>query len=362
MKKITALVLLVALISALMVTPASAKSKTSEIDDYISATFDVYNVPLVASTIEFQEGIDDGSIKPAITDNTTNRISYTITAKNDGCLLIKSSCFIDIFENKSKKSVIIGEYITTNSSAPITSNGASIITLRKGDEVSICKHSGHASSDMQAYIAFVPITKLIHIDESVKNSNKTLTFTFGNVYGPGTILSVYATKNKLSIRDVIGGTITPMYNKATMYNFEYTSVDQEGDAVLTLPEEGEYSLYIKLSYDYKTLYNNSNTLNPIIACGMISLDTDKYIKPTLDKLESPISAIYGTNVIVGYAEPSATVYVEYEGQKYQQKANRRGIYRIVIDEDMKEGTPFKIWQSKNKLTSEKVKYRVTDNV
>jgi hypothetical protein len=109
MRKITALALLVTLISALMVPPpttVSAKSKTSEIDNYISATFDVYNVPIVASTIEFQEGIDDKSIGPVITDDSRNRTLYTISAKGDGCLLIESSCCIDIYEDKSKKSRI----------------------------------------------------------------------------------------------------------------------------------------------------------------------------------------------------------------------------------------------------------------
>jgi len=193
------------------------------------------------------------------------------------------------------------EYITTNSSAPKTSNGAAAVTLRKGDKVSFCKYAGQEFPDLKSYIAFVPIEKLLHLDGSTKNANKTLTFTFGNVYGNDTILLVYATKDKLSIRDVIGGTVDPMYGISALHNFEYTSVDQAGDAVLTLPEDGEYTLFIKLSCDYKSLYNNVNAVNPVIAYGMVNLDTDKYIKPTLDALEAPISAIYGTNVIVGYA-------------------------------------------------------------
>lgn len=117
---------------------------------------------------------------------------------------------------------------------------------------------------------------------------------------------------------------------------------------------------MSVTIDNKTLYNNTNAVNHVVAYNIVDFDTDKYINPTLDKLTAPISATKGTNIIVGYAEPYATVYVEYNDNKYSWKADRNGIYRIILDEDMKEGKTFKIWQKKGSLTSKKAKYRVTD--
>lgn len=342
MRKITALVLLVALISALMVTPASAKEKSEKINEYIKTSFDAYNVKIVDSALEFQNAINNGEITPAIEDVYGSGTTYTIEVKNDGCLLVKSSGIFTVKDVSQKEKYTI----CSNSSTSLQ-----LLPLEKGDKIEILRNSDFCrDSLMKIYLAFTPSEKIYHIDQSVKNNNKTLSFTFGNIYDEASSLVISASKKKIKTRDVIGNTIVNTWGNTTV-TYDYTSVSEGDDAVLTLPEEGEYTLFIKLTY------NNKN-----IAYAVLSLDTDKYIKPTLDKLEAPISAIYGTNVIVGYAEPSATVYVEYEGQKYQQKANRKGIYRMVLDEDMKEGTPFKIWQSKNKITSKKVKYRVTDNV
>ncbi len=97
----------------------------------------------------------------------------------------------------------------------------------------------------------------------------------------------------------------------------------------------------------------------IIAVDTIILDTYTYISPTLDKPVEPISAITGTNVIVGYGEPYATVYVTYKGKKYSNKCDKNGIYRIVLDKEMEKGFKFKIWQGDGKLTSKKASYRVT---
>lgn len=187
-KLLCVLLTLVMLIGAI---PASAKTKATEIDEYISASFDVYNIPIVASVIEFQEGIAEGTIKPAITDSTLGSTFYTIEAKRNGCLLIKGSSY-DLYDESTTQRVKIADYVITNSSSTKIYKGASVIPLRKGDKISFTRHS---DPEMKAYIAFIPEEKIFHIDQSVKNNNKTLSFTFGNVYGNNTILSLGAVKN-----------------------------------------------------------------------------------------------------------------------------------------------------------------------
>ncbi len=97
----------------------------------------------------------------------------------------------------------------------------------------------------------------------------------------------------------------------------------------------------------------------VISVSSLILDTNTYINPTLDTLETPISALAGTNVIVGYGEPYATVTVSYKNKKYSDVCDMNGIYRIILNKEMEKGVKFKIWQSDGKLSSKKVSFRVT---
>ncbi|MBR4344018.1 MAG: hypothetical protein IKP88_15195 [Lachnospiraceae bacterium] len=337
-KKIICITLLIILVIGTIPISAKSKVKSETIDDYLETSFDVYNIPIVDSYYEFSTMKDNDEIKPAIEDTSkSTKNIYTIKAKKNGCLTVYSKDSFKIYDLSTKDTTMLKDYM----------NGGYNIPIRKNDILAI---SVQSSYNLTVYIGFVPEEKIFCIDESVKNKNNTLTFTFGNVYGQGTTLSVYASKKKLSTATVLAKDILqPDYNKSISY--DCTSIlNDEGDAVLTLPERGEYTIVMM-----------SEIKGKIFSRLTFILDTDKYIEPKLDALEEPISAVKGTNIIVGYAEPYNTVYVEYDGKKYEGVANRKGIYKIVLKKDMKEGVAFKIWQCNDKgLSSKKAKYRVTD--
>lgn len=317
----------------------TVNAKSKGIDDYISATFDVYNVPIVDSYVEFTEQIKKDKIKPAIDDNGTSAL-YTVTAKKNGCLVLYGAKYFSIFDVTSKTTYEMQDAYGTDKS--------NLIPIRKGDSFAI-QNTGNGNITL--CIGFIPEEYIFQVDESRKNANGTLSFTFGNIYGNDTVLSVSASESVYATRRVISEDVKLSYYKTTKL-YEYSSIATDsGDAVLTLPKGGEYTLTFRLAMKGST-----------IAIGTIILDTDTYISPTLDKPAEPISAITGTNVIVGYGEPYAIVYVTYKSKKYSNKCDKNGIYRIVLDKEMEKGVKFKIWQTDDKLTSKKASYRVTSEL
>ena len=333
------LALTIALLLIVTVCPKSANAKSKGIDDYISASFDVYNVPIVDSFVEFKDLIDKNKITPAIEDSGT-ATQYTVTAKKNGCLVLYGVNNSVVYTYFSLSDV------TTKTSYEIWGiygDKSEFIPIREGDKFAI-----QGKGAFTFYIGFIPEEYIFQVDESKKNNNGTLSFTFGNVYGNDTVLSVLASENTYPTRQVIKEDVALVYYKSTSL-YEYSSVATDnGDAVLTLPKGGEYTLTLRVKMKDST-----------IAVDTFVLDTNAYINPTLDKLKEPISAITGTNVIVGFGEPYTTVYVSYDGKKYSNKCDKDGIYRIVLNKELKKGVKYKIWQTDVTLTSKKTSYRVT---
>jgi len=318
------------------VIPVSAKTKTNDIDNYLEASFDVYNIPIVDSYIEFNEIIAAGKVKSAIEDSGTST-QYIIKAKKNGCIVIKASQGnFSLYDVTTKNTQLIKDTY---------GQGSSFYPVRKGDSFAFQSKDNRART---YYIGFIPEESVVHVDESKKNANGNLAFTFGNLYENDTILSVYASAKNYTTKQVITDDIMiPSYQSTSLY--EYSSVaSDKGDAKLVLPESGEYTLTFRLKMN-----------NDTIAMASLILDTDAYINPKLETLEKPIAAIAGTNLMVGFGEPLADVVLSYDGTKYKAKCDRSGIYRIILDDDMKKGVKFKIWQTKGKLSSKKASYRVT---
>lgn len=326
------------LVMVIGVIPVSAKSKSNGIDKYLESSFDVYNVPIVDSFVEFKDMIDNKKIKPAIEDKGTSTL-YTVTAKKNGCLLIYGANHYTLSDVSDGKAYAIWNTFDHNSQC---------IPIRKGDTFAFQNTEGGQKAK-SFYIGFVPEDNIFIVDESKKNSNDTLTFVFGNIYGKGTELSISASNTLYPTRQIISEDVNYQIFQTTKL-YSYSSVlSDDGDAILTLPKSGEYSLTFRVKLNDEV----------IIVSSMI-LDTNAYINPTLDILETPISAITGTNVIVGYGEPYATVYVSYKNKKYSSECDKNGIYRVVLNKNMEKGVKFKIWQTDGKLTSKKATFRVTD--
>ncbi len=336
-KRILCITLLLLLVVGTIPISAKTKAKSDTVSNYLEASFDVYNIPVVASFIEFKDMIDNKKINPAIEDKGTATL-YTVTAKKNGCLLIYGVNYYTLSDVTEKTAYAIWNTYDHNSQC---------IPIRKGDTFAFQNTQG-GQRTATFYIGFVPEDDIFIVDESKKNSNGTLTFTFGNIYAKGTELSIMASDNIYPTRQIISQDVNyQIFQTTKLYNYSSVSND-DGDAILTLPKGGEYSLTFRLKLN-----------DEVISVSSLILDTNTYINPTLDTLETPISALAGTNVIVGYGEPYATVTVSYKNKKYSDVCDMNGIYRIILNKEMEKGVKFKIWQSDGKLSSKKVTFRVS---
>lgn len=349
MRRLASIVLTLAIVvGCVAYTPASkTAAKTKTISDYMSASFDVYKAYLVKSQLEFDDIYKENELVAAVEEPYyvegvgANGVTNTFTAKADGCLLFKveKGDFLrglEIVDVTQKKTTTVFAYKYTKYYA-----NTAQIPIIAGHEYEIRKSIGYtynATVTLKLFFGFIAQNSTFSIDNVTKKDNKTIEVTVGNVYASGTDLTVFAVTGEKNTNDVIAETVT----------YQYTATEDKGDAVLVLPDDGVFTLKIN------TLLNGTP-----IAYQVFVLDTTKYLKPTLDVLETPYSALAGTNVIVGVGEPSATVYASYNGHEYKGKANRSGIYKIVLDEDMVEGKKIKLWQKKNGLTSKKASTRVT---
>ena len=342
MKKVVAFILSLIFVISSITIPASAKN--DKINSYMKTSFDVNNVAVVKSLNDFLDGIENGTIKASTEEyHKKTFITDEIEIKQDGCL-----CFdykSDNIDMVFCTDVSIVDVTTTKEyeiyKSHLSSTIRDLIPVTAGHKYSIRKSNWNGyQGTLYGYFGFIAPTSTYNVDSVTLNSNKTIKVVVGNILANDTEMFIDIADGSFEAKDVY----------LSVPKYSYTSIQEDGDSIVTLPESGTYTLDIKVKMGSTTC-----------ARQVLILDTTDYLKPTLSKLDAPISAISGTNVIVGYAEPSATVYVTYKNKKYSWKANRNGIYRIILDEDMKEGTPFKIWQSKGKLTSKKVKYRVTDN-
>ena len=324
--------------------PVNAKTKT--IDDYMSASFDVSKVAIVKTYKEFVDSINAGTVKPTVEEIMTSKtdgVINTFEMKEDGCIII-----IPTYENRSLFLTMTMEVLDTTDYNPVqlsyknaynSSINSFMIPVVKGHKYSFAKtNTSSYTGEINYYYAFIPQTSTFAIDSVTKKTNGTVAVEIGNVYENGSVLSVSAVEGIYSANDVF-------LNKV---KYKYTGTNEDGYSLLILPDEGEYTIQIQ------TMINNEK-----ITYQRYVLDTAAYLRPTLPKLETPYSALAGTNVIVGIAEPSATVYATYKSVKYSAKANKKGIYKIVIDEEMIEGKQIKIWQKKNGVTSKKLSTRVT---
>lgn len=145
---------------------------------------------------------------------------------------------------------------------------------------------------------------------------------------------------------------TSDYFKAylTVYDSEGNQVEKcsnYGDYTFMSPE---YSGVVGSTYYFSVSYNTNLGITYQIAVDDSSTAATKVVKP--------LSILKGTNVVVGYATPDSTVYVQISKKKYTAKADENGLYKVKTS-TLKDKAKIKIWEKVNKETSEKSTYTVT---
>lgn len=117
-----------------------------------------------------------------------------------------------------------------------------------------------------------------------------------------------------------------------------------------------------LTLDKLTYKKGTNVYVQIVNCYGWA-NGERYIVSVTDstenvpKVDTPISILANSNIVVGKAEAGAAVTVQYGKKKYTGTADEDGIYRIITAK-LKKGKKVTIWQKVGNDTSEKVTVKV----
>ena len=332
---ITILFIWVFLTDCAMVRGAEKNAKesisfSSETDNYRSNS-----VAIVDSKADFAEKVENGDIERFATDELEGTI---INIKEDGCIYLAfqylgddgSPCvtfceningheaFDTFYQRIWNENFWYGRYVYMV--YPVFAGDSYWLTVNY-DQV-------------DTYIGFTPKKNAFAIKnvENKKSGSVEVTFNANVPDGMDCVIG-YASGNRTSLskRD---------YNAPSYY----MTID---DGKITLPSAGGYTLFI--------LFTEGNDIN---YRGIAYINTNDFEK-MVEIVEEPISLLNKTNVVVGFAEPDAKVYVTYKSKTYSAVANNRGVYKVLLSKKLSKGKKVTIWQEISGTVSKKIEYKVT---
>jgi hypothetical protein len=298
---------------------ANAKSSEKSISSYISLSDgNVEKVILTSSYDDFKDKIEMGASPLFTPKGDFFSTDFSMTFNEPGYMLIRgtgndsrySGAYIRVYRDSSKTTNILDSelgYSTAYSYIPVEA-GTYYFSLYQLKSF---------------YIGFVPGSEKCSI-KGTKQKN-------GKVYIDITSLDK---KAKIKATAVEGTKSAASCYNNNWLEGDYDSTNTDSVASILLPEAGDYTVMIETEY-------NSECHNRFV----YHINT-KDLTGESTKLESPISILAGTNVIVGKAEPGSMVYATYKNSDYSVKADANGVYRLKV-KTLKKKKTVKMWQVVN---------------
>lgn len=320
-KLIKTLICCVALLIGVSLSNAvvvSAKSSGKSADNYVSLSYGkAEKVILVSSYEDFKDKIEMGASPLFIPANNNKYFNqdFSVTFNEPGYILLRGtgiygSSYINIFRDSSKTTNVLENKLgekTAYSNMPVEA-GTYYFSLYELKSI---------------YIGFVPGSEKCSI-KGTKQKN-------GRIY-----LDITSLDKKAKIKaTAVDGTksAASCYNNNWLKG-DYDSTNTDSVASILLPEAGDYTVMIETEY-------NSDCHNRFV----YHINTEDLTGSTT-KLETPISLLAGTNVIVGKAEPGSMVYATYNNSDYSVKTDANGVYRLKV-KSLKKKKTVKMWQVVN---------------
>lgn len=309
-----ALLLCASLSDAIVV---NARSSEKSISTYASLSYgDIEKVLLVSSYDDFKDKIEMGA-SPLFTpaNNKYFNQDFSVTFNEPGYLLFRgtgtySDAYVKVYRDSSK---------TTN----VRENKMGCDTSYSNMPVEAGTYYFSTYSLKSFYLGFVPGSEKCSI-KGTKQKN-------GRIY-----LDITSLDKKAKIKaTAVDGTksAASCYNNNWLEG-DYDSTNTDSVASILLPEVGDYTVMIETEY-------NSDCHNRFV----YHIDTEDLTGSTT-KLETPISVLAGTNVIVGKAEPGSMIYATYNNLDYSVKTDANGVYRLKV-KSLKKKKTVKMWQVVN---------------
>lgn len=321
---------LMAFLCVLVVSPrwAEAKESTKTIADYVSLSRgNVDNVVLASSDEDFKNQLEMGA-NPLFTPTNGRYFigDFAVTFNEPGYLLYRGSgsygdAYVKTYRDSSMSLLVKQLSVGKNDYYDYMPVEAGTYYFSMYDLKSF-------------YLGFVPASNMCNI-KGTKQSN-------GSVY-----IDITSLDKKAKITAVaIDGTKSAAncYNDSWLEG-DYDSTNTANVAKILLPEAGKYTVMVEIEY-------SSECHNRFV----YHINT-KDLTGNSSKLETPISILAGTNVIVGNAEPGSTVYATYNSVDYCVKADKNGVYRLKV-KSLKKNKTVKMWQVVNGKTTAEGSFKV----
>lgn len=321
---------LMAFLCVLVVSPrwAEAKESTKTIADYVSLSHgNVDNVVLASSDEDFKNQLEMGA-NPLFTPTNGRYFigDFAVTFNEPGYLLYRASGYYS------------SAYVKTyrDSSMSLLVKQLSVGENDYYDYMPVEAGTYYFSMHnlMSFYIGFVPASNMCSV-KGTKQSN-------GSVYIDITSLDK---KAKITAVAIDGTKSAASCYKDSWLEGDYDSTNTANVAKILLPEAGKYTVMVEIEY-------SSECHNRFV----YHINT-KDLTGNSSKLETPISILAGTNVIVGNAEPGSTVYATYNSVDYCVKADKNGVYRLKV-KSLKKNKTVKMWQVVNGKTTAEGSFKV----
>lgn len=311
------LLLGIILSNAIMV---SAKSSEKSITSYVTLSYgDIEKVMLVSSYEDFKDKIEMGALPLFTPQKAYFNVDFSVTFNEPGYILLRgtgaySDSLVDgrinVYRDSSKTTEVFGSNMkndTKYSNMPVEA-GTYYFSLK----------------DLKSfYFGFVPGSEKCSI-KGTKQKN-------GRIY-----LDITSLDKKAKIKATA---VDGIKSAASCYNNywlkgDYDSTNTDSVASILLPEAGDYTVMIETEYGTECHNRFVYHINTMDLTGDSS------------KLESPISILAGTNVIVGKAEPGSMIYATYNNTDYSVKTDANGVYRLKV-KSLKKKKTVKMWQVVN---------------
>lgn len=344
-KKILSIVLSIIMVVALVGSNGnSVLAADKKASSYLSSqTLDVNNIYIGLTESEFKKQCAsdekvafERQFRGYYSDN-----SEIISFVENGCLMINeetirgglsmTESYVGVFTNKSCMDSYFTSYKSASEKIPVDANNT--VYISSGST------SGSSYGTAYGWINFVPSSSIIKLDYCIENEDGTYTFYLKNISKSIDYSSVCA----------LEGTLTASEAYKNYQSAELIGSTTDTGAKITLPKKGAYTLYT-------TVYMDDGSSMPF----SFNIKTSDYVKSSKVKMEKPLAAYAGTKVIIGKAEPDATVSCKYLSKTYTATANDLGLYVIKVNSELVKGKSFKIWQKQGKVKSANRTVKITE--
>ena len=345
------LCVVLSLVMALSVGQIKTQAEEKASKYLSSSTFDVNKAMVGLTEAQFNRKMEQDT--PATAEKTQKGefdFDNNLTFSENGCLTYKvyiassdpssyydhyATCWVGMYTDNAETKQYAKDNADTlhyvQKSIPV--DGDSTVFLKCNNAL----YQG-GSGSIYVWLNFVPMSQMIKMDYCEENDDGSYTFYVKNVADNIDHSSVCAFVGDITAREAYLAKETS----------EIFSIPTDNGAKIKLPKKGTYTLLT-------TVFTDDNSQMEFVQV----VKTADYAKKSAKTLGKPIAAYAGTKVVIGKADPGATVSCTFNKNTKTTTADDSGLYIIELDKALKAKDKIVLWQKVGKMTGKKKTFKIS---